>query len=168
MKISHQEKLRQHKKWVQELREMVPTHEDAIHMLAWCFVESSITEKELERLILRENDARITTQILSSSIQEDRKLALLEKLTENQSVTIATLAIRAKVKKIAASGGNKRAVVSMNKDKEIKSLYKANAAKYAKYSAQEAATYMAKHYPKFELKISTLQRKISKWRKESL
>ena len=164
-----QKNSQEHARWKKILEEVCPTYEHALNLLAWTFVSNAEIEKELSSLSEKYSEVMATTQLLSNaSLTKEIKLEILKYPHENDAIKIAKLAIKTRTTSTAKSGGDGKAVASAKKEDLVEKKFKRDKAKYEKYSAHEAAIYMAKHNPKLKLKVSTLQRKISQWRKDSL
>jgi len=168
-KPRHQKYSQEYARWKKILKEACPTYEDALNLLAWTIASNVEIEKELSWLSNKKSEVMATTQLLSNpSLPGKTKLKIIKDRPENGAIKIAKLAIKARTSSTAKSGGDGKAVAAVKKDDLIEKKFKKDRAKYEKYSAREAAIYMEKHNPKLKLKVSTLQRKISQWRKESL
>ena len=165
----HQKYSQEYARWKKILKEACPTYEDALNLLAWTIASNVEIEKELSWLSNKKSEVMATNQLLSNpSLPGKTKLKIIKDRPENDAIKIAKLAIKTRTTSTAKSGGDGKAVASVKKEDLIEKKFKKDRAKYEKYSAHEAAIYMEKHNPKLKLKVSTLQRKISQWRKESL
>jgi len=165
----HQKYSQEHARWKKILKEACPTYEDILNLLAWTIASNAEIERELSWLSDKKSEVMATNQLLSNpSLPGKTKLKIIKDRPENDAIKIAKLAIKTRTTSTAKSGGDGKAVASVKKEDLIEKKFKKDRAKYEKYSAHEAAIYMEKHNPKLKLKVSTLQRKISQWRKESL